>query len=150
MFRLNLTLSFHFHNDLLSMIKMFFVCLFLVFVQIWGINYMQQIILYLYCSLVEIQLYQGYLTCHVNWHMNMCFTLVRLHKDMLTLFKRSFTKEQISMQKVNMETCLYIWHVETTMMEWFQCYSWYSIYFFSLPTHSLFHRSKIVHVFYFL
>jgi hypothetical protein len=50
------------------------------------------------------------------------------------------------MQKVSMETCLYIWHVETTMMEWFQCYSWYSIFFLSLPTHSLLHRSKIVHV----
>lgn len=50
------------------------------------------------------------------------------------------------MQKVSMETCLYIWHVETTMMEWFQRYSWYSIFFLSLTTHSLFHRSKIVHV----
>jgi hypothetical protein len=51
------------------MIKMFFVCLFLVLVQIWTINYMQHIILYLYYSLVEIQLYQGYfnMSCQLTY-----------------------------------------------------------------------------------
>jgi hypothetical protein len=78
----------------------------LVLVQIIGKIYcMLHITSYHHYSLVEIHLYQGRLfqfvmLCH--WHMNMCCP-IKLHVDMLTLFKRLITKNCMSMQKVRME-----------------------------------------------
>lgn len=66
MFRLNLTLSFHFHNDLLSMIKMFFVCLFLVLVQYGGLiicNTLYYIFIALWLKFNYINVI---LTCPIN------------------------------------------------------------------------------------
>jgi len=54
----------------------------------------------------SLKLYQGYFNMSCHWHMNMC-CLIKLHVNMLTLFQKILTKEQMSMQKVRMEKCIF-------------------------------------------
>ncbi len=58
--------------------------------------------IYHYYSSIEIHLYQNYFSMSCHWHWNMC-CLIRLHVDMLTLFKKLLTNEKMSMEKVRME-----------------------------------------------
>jgi hypothetical protein len=52
---------------------------------------MLHIISYHYYPLTKIHLYQGYFNMSCHKHKNMCCQ-IKLHVDMLTLFKRLLTK----------------------------------------------------------
>jgi hypothetical protein len=56
------------------------------------IYFLLHIASYHYYPLVKTHLYQGYFNILYYWHMSMC-CLIRLHVNMLTLFKRLLTKE---------------------------------------------------------
>jgi hypothetical protein len=64
----------------------------LVLVQIRRIFFLLHITSYHYYPLVKTHLYQGYFNMLCYWHMNVCY-LIRLHVNMLTLFKKLLTKE---------------------------------------------------------
>jgi hypothetical protein len=64
----------------------------LVLVQKRTIFFFLYIASYHYYPLAQTHLYQGYLNISYYWHMSMCH-LIRLHVNMLTLFKRLLTKE---------------------------------------------------------
>jgi hypothetical protein len=49
-----------------------------------------------YYSFAKIHSYQSYFNMSSHWHMNISY-LVKFHVDMMTLFKKSLTKEQMSM-----------------------------------------------------
>lgn len=55
-----------------------------------------------FSKFIYIKVYFNML-CH--WHRNIC-CLIWLHVDILTLFKRLLTDEEMPMQKVIMEKCL--------------------------------------------
>jgi hypothetical protein len=63
----------------------------LVLVQKRRIYFLLRITSYHYYPLVQTHLYQGYFNMLYYWHMSMC-CWIRLHVNMLTLFKRLLTK----------------------------------------------------------
>ncbi len=86
-------------------LSFFIFSIFLVLVQIRIIYCMLHIASYHRYPLVKIHLYQGYFNMSHHWHMNMC-CLIKLHENILTLFKGLSTNEQMSIQKVKMEKWL--------------------------------------------
>jgi hypothetical protein len=96
----------------------------LVFVQIRNLFILSHIASYHYYRLVKIHLYQGYFNMLCYWHLSMC-CLIRLHVNMLTWFK--IINKEINANAKHMNTKM---HMETTIMESFQYYSWCSNLFF--------------------
>jgi len=86
-------------------LSLFIFSIFLILVHIRIIYCMLHIASYHHYHLVKIHLYQGYFNMSSHLHMNMC-CLIKLHVDILTLFKGLSTNEQMSMQKVKMEKWL--------------------------------------------
>jgi hypothetical protein len=74
-----------------------------------GANYRQDVLHVTYYIISSIffgwnsslsRLFQLVMSCH--WHMNMCCP-IKLHVDMITLFKKLLTQNCMSMQKVRLE-----------------------------------------------
>ncbi len=78
----------------------------LVLVQIRKIYFLLHIASYHYYPLAKSHLYQRYFNMLCYWHMSMCY-LIKLHVNMLTLFKRLLTKEHMSMQNIRIEKCMW-------------------------------------------
>lgn len=100
--RMNSCLSFQEYLEIFLvpqgyfLLPFYFMVLFLV--QIRNIYCVLHIVSYHHYPLIEINLYQNHFNMSQHWHMNMC-CLIRVHVNMLTLFKRFLTKVYMSMQK---------------------------------------------------
>jgi hypothetical protein len=76
----------------------------LILVQIRKTYFLLHIASYQYYALVKTHLYQRYFNMLCYWHMSMCH-LIRLHVNMLTLFKGLLTKEYMPMQNIKIGKC---------------------------------------------
>jgi hypothetical protein len=101
-------------------LSFFIFSIFLVLVQIRIIYCMLHIASYHRYPLVKIHLYQGYFNMSHHWHMNMC-CLIKLHENILTLFKGLSTNEQMWIQKGENGKMTFAFHM--WKQPWWSCFN---------------------------
>jgi len=88
---LGFVLSRKFQKQIVNCKDIYLFFMLLILLKIWKIYCLLHIMSYHYYPLAKIHLCEGYFNTSRHWHMNMCY-LIRLHVDMLTLFKKLFNK----------------------------------------------------------